>query len=104
MTLVINTGIERGETFTIDKQVGGVSLSGYPKNYDIKAAFTAGGNSYSILTSQEFQELLEADYFDRLADFKIYIQTAEGLASIDDITVAGSEAYRENLTSCPIGE
>jgi hypothetical protein len=99
----VNTGIERCQTFRINKEVSGVSMTGYPKNYDITAAFTAGGNSYAVLTEQEFQELPEADYLDRLADYKTYIQTAEDIASVDAITEEGYEAYRENTTSCPIG-
>lgn len=99
----VNTGIERCQTFSIDKQVSGVSLAGYPKTYDMLAAFTAGDNSYSVLTVTEFQQLTEADYLVRLLDFKTYIQTAEGIASVDAITEAGYEAYRENTTACPIG-
>ena len=99
----VNTGMERCRTLIIDKQVGGVSVSGYPKDYDIRAAFTANSNSYPILTDTEFAQLTLLDYDQRLADFKIYVETAESIASVDAITEIGYEAYRENTTSCPIG-
>ncbi len=99
----VNTGIKRAKTLTIDKQVSGFSMSGYPKIYDITAAFTGGGSSYGVLNNQEFQELTESDYLERLADFKIYVQTAEGIASVDDITEAAAEAYVTDTTTCPIG-
>lgn len=101
---MINTGIERAKTFVLDKQVSETSLTGYPRQYDLLAAFTAGENSYDTLTEQQFQELSEVDYLERLADFKIYVQTAEDIASVDAITEEGYEAYRENTTACPIGE
>jgi len=103
MVPYVNTGVERCTTFRVDKQVEWVSLSGYPKNYDILAAFTAGGNSYNVITVAEFQQLLLPDYQQRLADFKIYIETAEGITSVDGITESGYEAYRTNTTACPIG-
>lgn len=99
----VNTGIERCKTFRLDRQIEGVSLSGYPKDYDILSAFTAGGNSYNVVSAVEFQQLPLLDYQQRLADFKIYIETAEGIASVNSITEAGYEAYRTNTTACPIG-
>ena len=100
----VNTGIERCKTLRIDKKVSGVSMSGYPKDYSILSAFTASGNSYGVLTETQFQQLPNSNYLTRLADFKIYVQQAEGIASIDAITESGYEAYRTNTTSCPIGQ
>ena len=100
----VNTGIERCKTLTIDKQVDGVSIADYPKVYNLLAAFTVNGNSYGIITEVAFQQLSTPDYQDRLADFKDYVEAAEAIADVDAITEVGSEAYRENLTSCPIGE
>jgi hypothetical protein len=100
----INTGMERCKTLRIDKQVGGVSLSGYPKDYSILAAFSQNGNSYGVITETEFMQLSEADYTNRLADFKDYVEAAESVANVDSITESGYEAYRENTTSCPVGE
>lgn len=100
----LNTGIERCKTLRIDKKDSGVSLPGYPKDYSILNAFTANGNSYGTLTETQFQQLFLADYTSRLADFKIYVQQAEGVASIDAITELGYAAYRTNTTSCPIGQ
>lgn len=99
----VNTGFERCKTLTIDKTVGGVSLAGYPKEFNLLAAFTQGEFSYDVLTEQEFQRLEVGTYEARLAAFKQYVQAAEGIYSVDDITEEGYEAVRENTTACPIG-
>lgn len=102
--MLVNTGIQIASQITVDKKVSGVSITGYPKNYSILSAFTAGGNSYGVLTETQFQQLPNSDYLTRLADFKIYVQQAEGIASVDAITEEGYEAYKTNTTSCPIGQ
>jgi len=99
----VNTGIERCKTFRIDRRVGGASLSGYPKDYDILSAFTAGGNSYSVISEVQFQQLHLLVYEWRLANFKTYIETAEGIASVDGITDSRFPASKTNTTVCPIG-
>lgn len=100
----VNTGIQIANQIIIDKMSGENHLPGYPKSYSILNAFTANGNSYGILTQTEFQQLPNSNYLTRLADFKIYVQQAEGIASIDAVTEVGYEAYRTNTTSCPIGQ
>lgn len=100
----VNTGVERCQTFRIDKLIQAVSISGYPKDYNLLAAFTAGGNSYGALSLEDFRKLSEIDYMYRLNDFKTYIEEAEGIASIDATTEAGYEAYRTNIMACPVGE
>lgn len=100
----INTGVERCKTVQIDKQINGASVIGYPKDYSILSAFTANGNSYSLITETDFQQMSDVNYLQRLSDFKDYVESIEEIASIDDITETGYEAYRTNTTSCPIGE
>lgn len=100
----INTGVERCQTVRIDKKINNVSVSGYPKDYSILSAFTANGNSYSLITETDFQRMSEVNYLQRLSDFKDYVESVEEITSIDDITETGYEAYRTNTTSCPIGE
>ena len=100
----INTGMERCKTLRVDKTVGGESIDGYPKDYNILAAFSQNGNSYGIITEASFQQLSVNDYQQRLADFKDYVEAAESIASVDAITQEGYEAYRENEVACPIGE
>ena len=100
----VNTGIERAKTLTVDKQVGSISFTGYPKNYDITAAFTVGGDPYYFpLTNQQFQQLSTSDYNARLEAFKTYIESEEGIADLDAITDSGTPASQENTTACPIG-
>ena len=98
----VNTGIERCKTLTIDKRSGGASLIGYPKSYDILLAFTVGDVSHGVITEENFQRLSESIYNERLGDFKKYVESAESIVSINDITVPGFEAYRQNLNSCPV--
>lgn len=100
----VNTGLEIANRIMIDKLSGENHLPGYPKYYSILSAFTAGGNSYGVLTQTQLQQLPNSEYLARLADFKIYVQQAEGIASVDAITESGYAAYRTNTTSCPIGQ
>jgi hypothetical protein len=100
----VNTGKERCKICRFTRYVGGVPLIGFPKDFSILSAFSVNGNSYGNLTETDFQQLANSEYIDRLADFKIYIQKAEGIASVDAITESGYEAYRTNTTSCPIGQ
>jgi len=100
----VNTGIERCKTLTIDKKLaGGDSLPGYPKDYNILLAFTGPGGSYAAITETNFKRLTEANYILRLNAFKSYVQSVEGITSVDAVTETGYEAYRENLLSCPLG-
>lgn len=100
----VNTGYERAKTLTVDKQVSSVSLSGYPKTYNILLEFTVAPTTYPLLTSDAFAQLSTEDYATRLAAFKVYVQNEEGIADLDAITDSEKPAYRENTTACPIGE
>jgi hypothetical protein len=100
-----NTGKERCQQLTIDKKVNGISLAGYPKTYSIRNAFTVNGHSYGHLTYlYNFAQLTVSQYLERLADFKAYVSAAEGGVDIDEITEVGYGAYKDNVTSCPIGD
>ena len=101
--MLYNTGKERCQTLTIDKQVVGVSLVGYPKTYSIRNAFTVNSNSYGLLNQAQFMELTVVEYLERLADFKLYVSQSESNVDIDEVTEVGYEAYRDNTTACPIG-
>ena len=100
----VNTGMQRRRTLTVDKKVDGVSIAGYPKEYNIQNAFSMNGNSYAILTGTELLQISVATYLARLADFKDYVEQAEFIADLDAITTEGFEPYVENTTACPIGE
>nr|DAK33488.1 MAG TPA: hypothetical protein [Caudoviricetes sp.] len=90
---VIYTGMQRATELTINKTVGGSSISGYPRIYRLGDAF----GTYSTMTNQELAEAKTEDYRARLAAFKTYVESIEIGIPIDL-----SEAYRENLTACPI--
>lgn len=90
---VIYTGMERATELTVDKKIGGSSLAGYPRTYKVGDSF---GN-YSTLTKDELAQLSPDDYLERLAGFKIYVESVE-----TGVEVNTDEAYRENLASCPL--
>jgi hypothetical protein len=99
----VNTGIERAKTLTIDKKIGGVSLSGYPKAYSILDEFVVPPFTIAEITEVQFQQLTTEEYANRLTAFKTYIETEEGISDLDAITDEGTPAYQVNETSCPIG-
>lgn len=99
----VNTGIERAKTLTIDKKIGGVSLSGYPKVYSILDEFEVPPFVIAAITELQFQQLTVQEYTNRLTAFKTYIETEEGIADLDAITDEETPPYQENETSCPIG-
>ncbi|WP_368114265.1 hypothetical protein [Bacteroides sp. RTP21281st1_E4_RTP21281_210402] len=91
--IIINTGMQRATELTVSKEVGGVSVTGYPRIYKLGDSF---GNN-AAMTSKELAEISIEAYQARLTDFAAYVESIEIGISIDI-----SEAYRENLTVCPI--
>lgn len=90
---LINTGKERAYELTVDKTIGGQSANGYPRIYRLTDAF---GN-YSNIALNELATMAVAEYQQRLSDFKRYVGNIEV-----GVVVSISDAYRENLNSCPI--
>lgn len=90
---VIYTGMERATELTVDKKIGGSSLAGYPRTYKVGDSF---GN-FSALTKDELAQLSPDDYLDRLAGFKMYVESVE-----TGVEINTDDAYRENLVSCPL--
>lgn len=86
-----NTGMERATTLVIEKKIGDIMVAGYPHTYKLTDAF---GN-YPAITDLEI--ISNEDFLKRLSDFKNYVENIEV-----GITVNIEEAYRENLTACPI--
>lgn len=91
--MIIYTGMQRATELTVNKTVAGSNVSGYPHVYKLGDSF---GN-YVTMTSQELAEMPVDGYQARLTAFKTYVESIEIGISIDL-----SEAYRENLTACPI--
>lgn len=97
----VNNGDYRCKVLTVDKMLDGVSIPGYPKNYNITTSFPG----FSSLTDEEFQRLSDVDYQTRLSAFFSYVDNTE-----DDIDSAnysyaeGQEPFGTNATLCPIGE
>ena len=90
---LINTGKERAYELTVDKTIDGQSANGYPRIYRLTDAF---GN-YSNVTLNELATMAVAEYQQRLSDFKRHVENIEV-----GVVVSISDAYRENLKSCPI--
>lgn len=90
---LINTGKQRAAELTVNKTVGGQSIEGYPRIYRIIDAFS----NYSNITLNELATMAIAEYQQRLSDFKRYVENIEV-----GVIVSISDAYRENLGSCPI--
>lgn len=83
--------MERATTLVIEKKIGDIMVAGYPHTYKLTDAF---GN-YPAITDLEI--ISNEDFLKRLSDFKNYVENIEV-----GITVNIEEAYRENLTACPI--
>lgn len=85
--------MQRALELVVNKKISGVSLNGYPRTYRLGGAF---GN-YIQMTNAELAETPVAVYQDRLKAFKTYVESVE-----TGLTVDISDAYRKNLTECPI--
>lgn len=97
-----NTGKQRSLTVTINKTVAGIQANGYPHTYYGRNEFTHNAVTYTAITSLQMATMPIADYNTRLAAFKAYVETLEQGLDLATDTVAGEEAYRDNLTACPI--
>ncbi|MBQ4278365.1 MAG: hypothetical protein IJC16_00230 [Rikenellaceae bacterium] len=94
----VNTGMQRSLTFTLTKKVNGTTVS--TTNYDGRLAF----GSYAQISDTELASMDEAQYLARLEAFKAYVEGIEADLDVDQATIAGAQAYRQNLTACPIGQ
>jgi hypothetical protein len=90
-----HSGYKRYETLRLIKSQLGEVLTGYPTDYDFTAAFGA----LPALTSEQFAQLSEANFNTRLAAFRTYIETEEG---IDPEPYEVNDARELNTESCPL--
>ena len=96
----MNTGKERSLTVRIYKYIAGVLQAGYPVAYQGRNAFQFQGVDYPALSVFEMRVLPVSDYTTRLAAFSGYVESLE--AGLEISLAQTNEAYRENLTACPI--
>lgn len=97
-----NTGMQRSLTVEINKTVAGVQTADYPKKYEGKSAFSYNGINYEDIDTQTLATMPMVDYNARLNAFKSHVQAIEQGLDFATDTDPDAEAYRVNLTSCPI--
>jgi hypothetical protein len=101
----MQTGKQRSLTLRVNKKTAGVQVNGYPRDFDGRAAFAFDNVGYpALLTDAELASMPTSEYLARLAAWKAYVEREEEGLSIDETTMEGGEAYRENEEACPIGE
>ena len=96
------TGMERSLTVIISKTIGGIIQQGYPVTYQGRSAFTLSEVIYPAITLDQMVSMSVEDYNARLTAFKAYVESRESGLSLSTDLVEGYEAYKENLTACPI--
>lgn len=88
-----NTGMERAYELTVSRKVGGVYVEGYPRTYRLTDEFGA----FAAIRKEEVATMGLTHYEKRLKAFAQYVENAEV-----GVRVNMDEAYRKNLTACPI--
>jgi len=86
----INNGTNRSLYITVDKQVGGNQVQGYPVTYNGQNAFPG----YLILTDEEVRQLSTGDFDTRYDAFEAYVESIEDGVEFDtDIVGDGATKY-----------
>jgi hypothetical protein len=101
----MNTGYQRSLTVKVVRKVDGIVAPGYEygKGYDGRGSFVFNGIPYEAISTQTLASMPYGEYSIRLTAFKQYVQAQEPGLLIDETTVPGEEAYRENYGKCPLG-
>ena len=86
----------------VNKTIAGVQAEGYPRTYYGRNEFTYNAIVYPAIEPLTMATMPVVDYEARLAAFNSYVETIEQALDVDATTIVGGEAYRENLTACPI--
>jgi hypothetical protein len=97
------TGYQRSIKIEVNKTVAGIQVPGYPKVYSGLNEFRMNGVQYPAISNGTLASIPTAAYSQRLAGFKLYVQSIEQGLDVDATTLPGQEACRQNLTACPIG-
>jgi hypothetical protein len=86
----INNGTNRSLYITVNKQVGGNQVQGYPVTYNGQNAFPG----YLILTDEEVRQLSSGDFNTRYLAFVAYVESVEDGVEFDtDIVGDGATKY-----------
>lgn len=88
-----NSGMQRWVLLMVTKKIAGTVVAGYPRTYRVGDAF----ENYTAISNEEISSMPVTDFKSRLSAFKKYVEGIEIGIEVD-IT----NAYRENLESCPI--
>jgi hypothetical protein len=98
----MNTGKERSLTIKVEKRIGGILQPGYPVTYQGRENFWSGEYWWPIISSYELTLMSTTDFNARLASFISYVESIESGLVIAESIIDGGDAYRDNLTACPI--
>ena len=98
----MNSGTERSLTIVVEKRIGGILQPGYPVTYQGRNNFFTGEYWWPIISPGELAYMSTEDYNTRLSTFKDYVESIESGLVIAESIIDGGDAYRENLTACPI--
>lgn len=93
--MIVYTGMQRATELVVEKKIDGISVEGYPHTYRLYDEFDV----YPGVEKKTMATILPSEYIKRLEAFKKYVESIE-----TGVTVDISEAYRENLTVCPINQ
>ena len=87
-----NNGTARSLYFTVNKQVGGNNVIGYPHTYNGQNSW--GDVLYPTLSDNQFRQLSDGDFAARYAAFVSYVEGIEsGLDFATDIVGNGATKY-----------
>jgi len=95
-----HTGKQRSLTVIINRTVGGVQEN--PRTYYGCNEFTINNKTYPEISPALMAAMPTGEYLNRLSAFKLHVESLEPGLNIESDTIKGCEAYRENLTACPI--
>jgi hypothetical protein len=93
-----NTGKSRATTLVIERKVGGVNITGYPKTYSLTAAYPT--LSLPLLTTAQMRLLSEEAYIARRDAIIAYAKSETQYAETPSAIAVGS--INTDTTSCPI--
>lgn len=91
--MIVYTGMQRATELVVEKRIDGISAEGYPHTYRLYDEF----DIYPSIEKSTLATILPDDYVKRLEAFKRHIESIEIGVEVDT-----TEAYRKNLTVCPI--
>lgn len=83
----VTTDTDVACSLTVNKEVNGSPLSGYPKKYSILAAF----GQYAAITEEQWHKAGYSEYHERIEAFRAYV---ENLEVIDTLATQTNEPFR----------